>query len=157
MHALNGKTALVTGSTGGIGEAFARAFAAEGCNVVLNGLGDARAIEELRASLVRAHGVEVVFDPADLADAAQIERMLRDAQSRFGRIDVLVNNAVTRHYAPVEEFPVEKWNHALAVNLTAAFHTIRLALPGVGVDTARRAPDCEPHAGEIAVPRRCDP
>ena len=131
MAGLRGKVALVTGSTGGIGEAFARAFAAEGCSVVLNGLGDAEAIESLRAEIAREHRVEVAFDPADLAQAAQIETMLDNALRRFGRIDILVNNAVTRHYAAVESFPVEKWNHALAVNLSAAFHTIRLTLPGM--------------------------
>lgn len=131
MTMLKGKTALVTGSTGGIGEAFARAFAAAGCNVVLNGLGDSAPIEELRAGLARDHGVEVVFDAADLGEARQVEAMLGNALQRFGGIDILVNNAVTRHYAPVEDFPVEKWDHALAVNLSAAFHTIRLALPGM--------------------------
>ena len=128
-RALQGRTALVTGSTGGIGEAFARAFAAEGCNVVLNGLGDQHAIERLRAGLAAEHGVEAVYDAADLADPGQIERMMRAALDRFGAVDILVNNAVTRHYAPVEAFPVEKWDHALAVNLSAAFHTVRLALP----------------------------
>jgi 3-hydroxybutyrate dehydrogenase len=131
MAALEGRTALVTGSTGGIGEAFARAFAAEGCNLVLNGLGDPEAIERLRAELANTHGVEVVYEGADLAHADQVERMLRNALDRFGTIDILVNNAVTRHYAPVEAFPVEKWNHALAVNLSAAFHTVRLALPAM--------------------------
>ena len=131
MAGLRGKVALVTGSTAGIGEAFARAFAAEGCNVVLNGLGEAAAIEALRSELAREHQVEVAFDPADLAQAPQIETMLDNALKRFGRIDILVNNAVTRHYAAVENFPVQKWDHALAVNLSAAFHTIRLALPGM--------------------------
>jgi 3-hydroxybutyrate dehydrogenase len=131
MAALGGKTALVTGSTGGIGEAFARAFAAEGCNVVLNGFGEPAAIERLRANLAAEHGVEVLYDGADLAHADQVERMMRHALAAFGTIDILVNNAVTRHYAPVESFPVEKWNHALAVNLSAAFHTVRLALPSM--------------------------
>src|SRR5690606_37035962 len=118
MGSLKGRTALVTGSTGGIGEAFARAFAAEGCNVILNGLGDPAAIERLRAGLAQEHGVQVVYDDADLAHAEQVERMMRDALARFEAIDILVNNAVTRHYAPVEQFPVEKWNLALAVNLS---------------------------------------
>jgi len=131
LAALRGRTALVTGSTGGIGEAFARALAAQGCNVVLNGLGDADAIERLRAGIAREHGVEVAYDGADLADPRQIERMMAAVQDRFGALDVLVNNAVTRHYAPVDAFPVDKWDHALAVNLSAAFHTIRLGLPGM--------------------------
>lgn len=121
----------MTGSTGGIGEAFARALAAQGCNVVLNGFGDADATERLRAGIAREHGVEVVYDGADLADLRQIERMVAAVHARFGVIDVLVNNAVTRHYAPVEAFPVDKWDQALAVNLSAAFHTIRLSLPGM--------------------------
>lgn len=131
MASLRGKTALVTGSTGGIGEAFARAFAAEGCNVVMNGFGEAAAIESLRASLASAHGVEVAYDPADIGHTDEVERLVKGAIDRFGGIDILVNNAVTRHYAPIEAFPVEKWDQALAVNLSAAFHTVRLALPGM--------------------------
>ena len=129
LATLNRRTALVTGSTGGIGEAFARALAAQGCKVALNGLGDAGAIERLRAGIARDHGVEVVYEGANLAKPAEIERMMAAVRARLGSIDVLVNNAVTRHYAPVEAFPVEKWDEALAVNLSAAFHTIRLALP----------------------------
>lgn len=131
MAALKGRTALITGSTGGIGEAFARALAAQGCNVVLNGFGDADAIERLRAGIAQDHGIEVLYHGADLSDPAQIARMLAAIHARFGVVDVLVNNAVTRHYAPVETFPVDKWDQALAVNLSAAFHTIRLALPGM--------------------------
>jgi 3-hydroxybutyrate dehydrogenase len=127
---LKGKTALITGSTGGIGEAFARAFAQSGCNVVLNGMGDPQAIETLRASL-ESHGTRVIHHPADVGKPDEIEAMMAEAQARFGGVDILVNNAVTRHYAPIEEFPVDKWERALAVNLSAAFHTIRLALPGM--------------------------
>jgi 3-hydroxybutyrate dehydrogenase len=127
---LKGKTALVTGSTGGIGEAFARAFANEGCNVVINGFGEAQAIETLRSSL-ETKGAKVVYHPADVGKPDQVAAMIVEAQTRFGRIDILVNNAVTRHYAAIEEFPVDKWELALAVNLSAAFHTIRLALPGM--------------------------
>lgn len=122
---------MVTGSTGGIGEAFAHAFAREGCNVVLNGLGEAAAIERLRCALAAEHGVEVVYEGADLARADQVAAMMASALDRFGTIDVLVNNAVTRHYAPVEAFPVDKWEQALAVNLSAAFHSVRLALPAM--------------------------
>ena len=127
--ALKGKTLLVTGGSGGIGEAFARAFAAEGCNIVFNGLGDAADIEKLRAEIAKKSGVEVVYHPADVGKPAEVEAMIKDALKRFGAIDILINNAVTRHYAPVESFPVDKWDLALAVNLSAAFHTIRLALP----------------------------
>jgi 3-hydroxybutyrate dehydrogenase len=129
--ALKGKTAVITGSTAGIGEAFARAFAAEGCNVVLNGLGEPGEIENLRAGIAAAHKVEVFFHAADVGKPEQVEAMMTEADKRFGSIDILINNAVTRAYAPVEKFPVDAWDRALAVNLSAAFHTIRLALPGM--------------------------
>ncbi len=128
--ALKGKTLLVTGASGGIGEAFARAFAAEGCNIVFNGLGDPAAIEKLRADIAQS-GVEVVYHPADVGKPDEVEAMMGAALKRFGAIDILINNAVTRHYAPVEAFPVDKWDRALAVNLSAAFHTVRLALPAM--------------------------
>jgi 3-hydroxybutyrate dehydrogenase len=127
---LKGKTALVTGATGGIGEAFARAFAEAGCNVVFNGFGEQPAIDKLRSSL-EAHGGQALYHPADVGKSDQIAAMMREAQSRFGAVDILVNNAVTRHFAPIEAFPVDKWELALAVNLSAAFHTIRLALPAM--------------------------
>ena len=125
---LNGRTALVTGSTGGIGEAFTRAFAEAGCNVAFNGFGERDAIDAQRARL-EALGTTVLYHDADVGVPAEVEAMIEAARSRFGSIDILVNNAVTRHFAPVEEFPVEKWDRALAVNLSAAFHTIRLCLP----------------------------
>ena len=128
--ALKGKTALVTGATGGIGEAFARAFAAEGCNIVFNGLGKPADIEKLRAEIGKG-GIEVLYHPADVGNPAEVEAMIGIALKRFGAIDVLINNAVTRHYAPVEAFPVDKWDRALAVNLSSAFHTIRLTLPAM--------------------------
>jgi 3-hydroxybutyrate dehydrogenase len=127
---LKGKTALVTGSTGGIGEAFARAFAEAGCNVVINGFGETTAIDRLRAEL-ESHGVRVLYHPADVGKPDEIAAMIEAAQSRFGAVDILVNNAVTRHFAPLEEFPVDKWDRALAINLSAAFHTIRLTLPAM--------------------------
>ena len=124
------RRALVTGASGGIGEAFARAFAAEGCNIVFNGLGEPAAIEKLRAEIAKS-GVEVVYHPADVGKPDEVEAMIGAALKQFGAIDILINNAVTRHYAPVEAFPVDKWDLALAVNLSAAFHTIRLALPAM--------------------------
>jgi 3-hydroxybutyrate dehydrogenase len=126
---LKGKTALVTGSTSGIGLAIARAMAADGANVVLNGFGETAAIEEMVAELHNASGVEAVHIPADMARPDEIAAMVAEAEKRFGAVDVLVNNAGIQHVAPIEEFPVDKWNAIIAINLTAAFHTIRLALP----------------------------
>ena len=130
MIDLRGKTALVTGATGGIGEAFAWAFAEAGCNVVFNGFGEQAAIGQQRAALA-SHGVGVLYHAADVGKPDEIAAMIDAACTRFGAIDIVVNNAVTRHFAAVEEFPVEAWDRALAVNLSAAFHTIRLTLPGM--------------------------
>ena len=127
---IKGRTALVTGSTGGIGLAFATAFARAGCNVVLNGFGNAETIAGIRASLEK-HGAQVLYHAADVANPADVADMMETATDRFSAVDIVVNNAVTRHFAPIEAFPVEEWNRALAVNLSAAFHTIRLALPGM--------------------------
>jgi 3-hydroxybutyrate dehydrogenase len=127
---IRGKTALVTGSTGGIGLAFVTAFAAEGCNVVLNGFGEQRVIDGITASLEQ-RGVGVLYHPADVGKPGDVAAMVDAARARFGAIDIVVNNAVTRHYAPIEAFPVEQWERALAVNLSAAFHTIRLTLPAM--------------------------
>ncbi len=126
---LNGKTVLVTGSTSGIGLGIARAFAAEGANVVLNGFGDAHEIDTIRHELANAMGVEVRYSPANMAVVAEIETMVRDAEKEFGAIDILVNNAGIQHVAPVDQFPVDKWDLIIAINLSAAFHAIRVALP----------------------------
>jgi 3-hydroxybutyrate dehydrogenase len=123
-----GKTALVTGSTSGIGLGIARRLAAGGANLVLNGFGDAGEIERLRAGLAREHGVTVAYDGADMTRAEAIEAMMQTAIARFGSVDLLVNNAGIQHVAPIEEFPVEKWNAIIAINLSAAFHTTRAAL-----------------------------
>jgi 3-hydroxybutyrate dehydrogenase len=130
MTALNGRNALITGSNGGIGHAMAVALADEGCNIVLNGPGLPREMERMRAAIA-AKGIRCVYSPADVGKPSEIEQMMRDAEAQLGPIHVLVNNAVIRHYHPIEEFPVEEWDAALAVNLSAAFHTIRLALPGM--------------------------
>ena len=125
------KTALVTGSTSGIGLGIATTLAGQGVNVVLNGFGDAKEIEALRAGLGEKNSVDVRYDGADLAKPNEIEAMLLRALGEFGAIDILVNNAGIQHVAPIEQFPVDKWNAIIAINLTASFHTIRLALPAM--------------------------
>ncbi|MBV9930753.1 MAG: 3-hydroxybutyrate dehydrogenase [Alphaproteobacteria bacterium] len=126
---LTGKTALVTGSTSGIGLAIARALAGKGANIVLNGFGDAAEIEKTRGALEAASGGKALYSAADLTRADAIEAMMGEAAEAFGGVDILVNNAGTQHVAPVDQFPVEKWDLIVALNLTAAFHTTRLALP----------------------------
>ena len=128
---LKGKTALVTGSTSGIGLGIARTFGAEGANIVLNGFGEAKEIEALRRSLEVEYGIRALYDGADLSKPLEIETMMERAHAAFSSVDVLVNNAGIQYVAPVDEFPVEKWNAILAINLTASFHTMRLALPAM--------------------------
>lgn len=124
-----GKIAIVTGSTSGIGLGVARALAGAGCDVVLNGFGEASAIERERAQIVGEFGVRCAFNPADLAKPCEIERLIEATTREFGRVDILVNNAGIQHTAPIESFPVDKWDAVLAINLSANFHTIRAALP----------------------------
>src|SRR5213075_1669964 len=121
----NGKTALVTGSTSGIGLGIAQALARQGANIVLNGFGDVDGPK----SQVEAFGVKVAYHGADMSKPADIEDMMKFAAGTFGRVDVLVNNAGIQHVAPVEDFPPEKWDQIIAINLSAAFHTTRLAVP----------------------------
>jgi 3-hydroxybutyrate dehydrogenase len=123
------RIALITGSTSGIGQGIAEALAQAGHDIVLNGFGEAGAIEKQRAALAASHGVTVRYEAADVSKPAEIEAMMGRVLAACGGIDVLVNNAGIQHVAPVDEFPVEKWNAILALNLTASFHTIRLALP----------------------------
>ena len=126
---LKGKTALVTGSTSGIGLALATAFAREGCNVVLNGFGEASEIEATRARLADKYNVAVTYASANMAMPAEIAAMIAEAEKRFGAIDILCNNAGIQYVSPVHEFPLDKWDAIIAINLSAAFHTIRAALP----------------------------
>jgi 3-hydroxybutyrate dehydrogenase len=128
---LRGKTAVITGSTSGIGLAIARGLAQAGSNVVLNGFGDREAIEKSRATIASEFGVEAQYSPADMTKPAEIASMIGDAQSRLGSVDILVNNAGIQHVDPIENFPIEMWNAIIAINLSAAFHSIRAAVPGM--------------------------
>ena len=128
---LQSKAAVVTGSTSGIGLAIARSLAKEGANVLINGFGDADKIETERSGIEREFGVKVIYSPADMTKPDQIAGMIALAESTFGRLDVLVNNAGIQFVSPVEEFPIEKWDQILAINLSSAFHCIRAAVPGM--------------------------
>src|SRR3954447_21943489 len=128
---LKGKTAVVTGSTSGIGLGIARALAKEGANVLINGFGDKAAIEAERAGIEKQFAVKAIYSPADMTKPAEITEMIATAEKTFGNVDVLVNNAGIQHVSPIEEFPIDKWNAILAINLSAAFHTIRAAVPGM--------------------------
>ncbi len=129
VRALAGKTALVTGSTSGIGLGVARSLAAAGANVIINGFGDRDGVAKIVSELRASHGVEAEHSDADLSSRQATEAMMAEAESRFGGVDILVNNAGIQHVAPIEAFPVEKWDLILAINLSAAFHTARLAVP----------------------------
>ena len=128
---LKGKTAVVTGSTSGIGLGYARAFAKEGANVLINGFGTAADIEKERAAIEREFGVKAIYSPADMTKPAEIADMIATAEKTFGSVDVLVNNAGIQFVSPVEDFPVEKWDQIIAINLSSAFHGMRAAVPGM--------------------------
>ena len=128
---LKGRTALVTGSTSGIGLGIAEALAKEGANIVLNGFGRADEIEALRARLAADYGVAARYDGADMTKPETIEAMVKKAVAEFGAVDVLVNNAGIQHVAPIDEFPPDKWQAIIAINLVSSFHTIRHALPAM--------------------------
>ena len=128
---LKGKVALVTGSTSGIGLATARAFAAEGAHLMLNGLGEADAIEATRAVIAAEFGVEVHYNPADMTRPPEIAAMIAACEAELGSLDILFNNAGIQHVAPVEDFPTDQWDSIVAIILSAAFHCCRAALPGM--------------------------
>ncbi|MCK9908498.1 3-hydroxybutyrate dehydrogenase [Microbacteriaceae bacterium K1510] len=128
---LAGKTAVITGSTSGIGLGIAEALAKQGSNIVLNGFGDAGDIEHLRDRLSRDHNVGVSYSKADISKPDQIGEMIEGARSEFGKVDILVNNAGIQHVAPVEEFPPEKWEAIIAINLSGAFYTTRMVVPAM--------------------------
>lgn len=128
---LKGKTALVTGSTSGIGLGIAQLLAAKGCDIVLNGFGDADEIEAIRSALAEKEGIEVTYSGADMTRPQEIAAMIEEAQKAHGAVDILVNNAGIQHTAPIEEFPADRWDAIIAINLSHAFHTIRTALPAM--------------------------
>ena len=128
---LKGKSAVVTGSTSGIGLAIAKVLAEQGANVTINGFGDKAAIETERAKIEKEFGVKAFYNGADMSKGPEIEAMVADAQSKMGSLDILVSNAGIQFVSPIEDFPPEKWDAIIAINLTAAFHAIRAAVPGM--------------------------
>ncbi len=128
---LKSKNAIVTGSTSGIGLAYARALAAEGANVMINGFGKPEDIEAERAKIESEFGVQAVYSAADMTKPDQIAAMVKEAETTFGAVDVLVNNAGVQHVDPVENFPIDKWDQIIAINMSAAFHAMRAAVPGM--------------------------
>jgi 3-hydroxybutyrate dehydrogenase len=128
---LKGKSAIVTGSTSGIGLGIARAFAEQGADVMLNGFGNADEIESTRAQLARECGVRVQHSGADMSRAEQVRALAAQAEAAFGKVDIVVNNAGIQHVAPVDEFPDEKWDAVLAINLSSAFHLVKAVVPGM--------------------------
>ena len=129
--ALTGKTAVVTGSTSGIGLAYARALAAEGVGVCLNGFGEADAIERERSAIESEFGVRAVYSAADMTKPGEIAGMIAFAEETLGAVDILINNAGIQFVAPIEDFPTEKWDAIIAINLSAAFHAIKASIPGM--------------------------
>lgn len=128
---LKGKTALVTGSTSGIGLAYAKALAAQGAAIMINGFGDVNAIEHERAALASISGAAALYDAADMAKPDQIAAMVARAERELGAVDILISNAGIQHVAPIDEFPLEKWDAIIAINLSSTFHLMRAALPGM--------------------------
>ena len=131
MTALKGKNAIVTGSTSGIGEGIAKALAEAGVNVMFNGFGDKAEIDALVADVAKTHGVKTAYTAADMSKPADIAAMVAEAEKTFGSVDILVNNAGIQHTALIEDFPAEKWDAIIAINLSAAFHAIKAAMPGM--------------------------
>jgi 3-hydroxybutyrate dehydrogenase len=151
-RSLDGRVAIVTGSTSGIGLGIARALAAEGAAVMLNGFGDAEEIERTRLDLARTNGVDVAFMAADMSQPMQIEELARRAAAELGPVDILVNNAGIQHVAPIEDFPVAKWDAILAINLSAVFHLTRAVIGGMKARRWGRIVNIASAHGLIASP-----
>lgn len=152
--ALAGRSAIVTGSTSGIGLGIARAYAAAGANVMLNGFGDMKEIDSIRAGLAAEHGVKVAYSAADMTKAADIAAMIAEAEKAFGAVDILVNNAGIQYVAPVDEFPPEKWDAIIAINLSSVFHGTRAALPGMKARNWGRIINVASAHGLVASPNK---
>ena len=151
---LQGKTAIVTGSTSGIGLGIATALAQSGANIVLNGFGDAAQIEQLRASLAKDHGVAVTYSAADVSKASEIKAMVADAAKTHGSVDIVVNNAGIQFTAPVTDFPDEKWDAIIAINLSSAFHLCKAALPFMKAKGWGRVINIASAHGLVASPQK---
>jgi 3-hydroxybutyrate dehydrogenase len=128
---LRDRVAVITGSTSGIGLGMARAFASAGCHLVINGFAPPGEVKAIIEQIEREHHAKIMHDPADLSDADQCVRLIEDAEKSFGRVDILINNAGIQYVAPVDQFPADRWNAILAINLSATFHTTRAVLPGM--------------------------
>ena len=151
---LAGKSAVVTGSTSGIGRAIAEAFAREGANVMLNGFGDAAQIEALRAGIEKDHGVKARYHGADMSKPAEIRALVAEAERAFGAVDILVNNAGIQHVAPIDQFPDERWDAIIAINLSSVFHATKAALPGMKHRRSGRIINIASAHGLVASPNK---
>ena len=154
MAILTGKTAVVTGSTSGIGLAFARKFAAAGANIVLNGMGAPADIERERSGIESDFKVKAIHSPADMTKPAEIAEMIALGERTFGSVDVLVNNAGIQFVSPIEEFPIDKWDAIIAINLSSAFHGIRAAVPGMKKRGWGRVVNIASAHGLVASPQK---
>ena len=146
------RSAIVTGSTSGIGHGIAEALAADGANIMLNGFGDAAEIEKTRAALAAKYGVKVLYDGADMSKPAEIRRLCASAEEAFGAVDILVNNAGIQHVSPIEDFPEEKWDAIIAINLTAAFHATKALFKGMKERKSGRILNIASAHGLVASP-----
>jgi len=151
---LSGRTAIVTGSTSGIGRAIAQSFAREGASVLVNGFGDAKEIETLRASLAKDSGAKAAYHGADMSKPAEIEAMVRAAEKELGPVDILVNNAGIQYVSPVDDFPTEKWDAIIAINLSSAFHATKHVLKGMKARRWGRVINIASAHGLVASPNK---